>query len=177
MRNKFAGFLFLWVVSCNASALSPVALKDGINKLDLNQDGKADYIVVAQFDNNTSHPNLGLTFFVNRPEGGMSIMPVTNSDTFTWFDYRLSAAADFLIADNRLFREGKVYFLVTAQKSGANLFDPAQVELTFYRFSESRDDPGVPLYEWKKVKTQLTTKQYQSASLAYQDIDGGILLK
>lgn len=177
MVNKFVGWLALCAISNTAAAFSPVTLKDGINRLDLNQGGGNDYVVVAQFDNNTSHPNLGMTFFVRRPDGGHSIMPVANSNTFTWFDYRLSAAADFLVQDNRLFLSGKHYFLVTARKQGENVFDPTKVVLTIYDFKASRDDPGVPLYEWSERKRVVTQDTYQSVDEAYKEVNEAMLAK
>ncbi|MEH2921862.1 CpmJ protein [Samsonia erythrinae] len=177
MINKFVGGIVLCVISHCVAALTPVALKDGINRLDLNQNGGKDYVVVAAFDNNTSHPNLGMTFFVSRPDGGHSIMPVANSNTFTWFDYRLSAAADFLVQDNRLFQSGAHYFLVTARKQGENVFDPTKVLLTIYAFKTSRDDPGVPLYEWSALKSVVTQNNYQSVDEAYKEVDEAMLAK
>ncbi|MDG0803089.1 carbapenem self-resistance protein CarG family protein [Pectobacterium polaris] len=162
MINKFVGWLVLCAISSTAAALSPVVLNDGINWLDLNQDGGKDYVVVAQFDNNTSYPHLGLTFFIQRPDGGHSIMPVTNSNTFTWFDYRLSAAADFLVA---------------ARKEGENAFDPANVILTIYGFNSSQNDPGVPLYEWSERKRVVTQNAYQSVDEAYKEVDEAMLAK
>ncbi|MBA0168722.1 CpmJ protein [Pectobacterium sp. CFBP8739] len=177
MQNKFVGGLLFCAISGAAAAFSPVTLKDGINRLDLNQDDGEDYVVVAQFDNNTSHPNLGMTFFVQRPDGGHSIMPVANSDTFTWFDYRLSATADFLVQDNRLFLSGKRYFLVTASKQGENIFDFTKVMLTIHDFKSSQDDPGVPLYEWSVRKRVVTQQSYQSADEAYKEVDEAMLTK
>ncbi|AOR61324.1 CpmJ protein [Pectobacterium parmentieri] len=177
MINKFVGGVALCAISSTAAALSPVVLKDGINQLDLNQDGGQDYVVVAQFDNNTSHPHLGLTFFIQRPDGGHSIMPVANSNTFTWFDYRLSAAADFLVQDNQLFLSGGRYFLVSARKEGENAFDPAKVILTIYGFSSSQDDPGVPLYEWSERKRVVTQNAYQSVDEAYKEVSEAMLEK
>ncbi|WP_409308505.1 carbapenem self-resistance protein CarG family protein [Pectobacterium sp. B1J-3] len=177
MINKYIGWLALWSISVSVAAFSPVALNDGINPLDLNQDGKNDYVVVAQFDNNTSHPHLGMTFFVRRPDDGHSIMPVANSSSFTWFDYRLSAAADFLIQDNRLFLSGKQYVLVTARKQGENVFDPTNVMLTIYDFKTSQDDPGVPLYEWSERKRVVTQNIYQSADEAYKEVSEAMLAK
>ncbi|AUH00098.1 CpmJ protein [Prodigiosinella confusarubida] len=170
--------LFALLISCaNAYALTPVTLKNGVNQLDINQDGLKDYVVLAQFDNNTSHPNLGLTFFIHRPDGGYSIMPVTNSSEFTWFDYRLSASADFLVQDNRLFKIKKHYYLVTARKTEEDLFDVGKVSLTIYRFKVSRDDPGVPLYEWSMSKTVTAQRSYQSADEAYQEVDEAMLTR
>ena len=177
MISKFVMGAVLCSMSGTAAALSPVALKDGINCLDFNQDGKKDFVVVAQFDNNTSHPNLGLTFFIKRPDGKLSIMPVANSNTFTWFDYRLSAAADFLVQDNSLFLSKKHYFLVTAKKQGEDIFDSSKVILTIYSFTKSQNYPGVPLYEWSEQKRLLTQNTYQSADDAYKEVNEAMLAK
>lgn len=157
--------------SNSVCALSPVLLKQGINPLDINDDGRQDYVVVAQFDNNTSHPNLGLTFFVDRGDGGLSIMPVANSERFTWFDYRLSADAEFLIEDNQLFRRGNTFWLINAEKKGESPYDRNPFQLSYYRFTQSDDDPGVPLYQWSLMKKTITQNSYDSATQAWAEVD------
>jgi len=159
------------VFSSSAWALSPVLLKQGINPLDINGDGRQDYVVVAQFDNNTSHPNLGLTFFVDRGDGGLSIMPVANSERFTWFDYRLSADAEFLVEDNQLFRRGNTFWLINAEKKGESPYARNPFQLSYYRFTQSDDDPGVPLYQWSLMKKTITQNSYDSATQAWAEVD------
>ena len=154
-------------VNCFAS---PVHLKPGFNKLDLNHDGIKDTVVRAVFDNNTSHPNLGLTFFVNSTSGEQNIVPVANSNIFTWFDFRLSAAADFLVQDIKLYVSERTYYIVKAQKKSENLYDPAKVEMIIYRFNETRDDPGVPVYDWVMNKKILSAGTYQSAEEALLEL-------
>lgn len=166
-RCLFTGF-FVAVMCCPTLAALPVSLKSGFNKLDLNQDGLMDNVIVAEFDNNTSHPNSGLTFIVSTPEKKHNIMPVANSDLFTWFDYRLSADADFRVQDNRLFIAKEKYYLVTAQKRGDDLFDTTPVEIKVYCFTESNTDPGVPRYDWTLFRTLTTKEKYLSADDAYE---------
>ncbi|ADU71469.1 hypothetical protein [Pantoea sp. At-9b] len=174
MNYSIFFLLLLWVISGTA-AISPVTLKPGPNYLDLNHDGTKDLVVMAQFDNNTSHPNIGLTFFIRCTGGGYCIMPVANSNLFTWFDYRLSADAEFLVQDNRLFQYKNRFYLISVQKVGDDVFESGKIEIKIYKFSESRDDPGVPLYDWTLHKKALTKKEYLSATEAYQDIDVGLL--
>lgn len=162
--------IILWT-SSTVAALSPIALKPGSNYLDLNQDQVNDMVVMSQFDNNRSHPNQGLTFFVSCPGRGYCIMPVAHSNLFTWFDYRLSADAEFLVQDHRLYQLRNSFYLVSALKSGDDLFDTSKITLKVYKFTESHDDPGVPLYDWVLHKTRVTTKSYLSATEAYQEVE------
>lgn len=165
--------VILWVSSAVA-ALSPITLKPGPNYLDLNRDKVNDIVVMAQFDNNTSHPNLGLTFFVSCAGGGYCIIPVANSNLFTWFDYRLSADADFLLQDNRLYQLHNSFYMVSALKNGENPFDMSEITLRIYKFTESREDPGVPLYDWTLYNSLTTKKSYLSATEAYQEVDDSV---
>lgn len=173
MKIKLTCFLFflLTIASSHAVPVVPFALKEGINRLDLNHDGLLDYVIVARFDNNTSHPNLGKTFFIHRPDGGLSIMPVANSERFTWFDYRLSADAEFLIEDNQLFRRGNTFWLINAEKKGESPYDRNPFQLSYYRFTQSDDDPGVPLYQWSLMKKTITQNSYDSATQAWAEVD------
>lgn len=170
MNHYLMAAIILWT-SSTVAALSPITLKPGTNYLDLNRDQVKDMVVMAQFDNNTSHPNLGLTFFVSCTDGGYCIMPVANSNLFTWFDYRLSADTEFLVQDNRLYQLQNGFYLVSALKNGDNPFETSKITLRIYKFTESRNDPGVPLYDWVLHKTVVTTKSYLSATAAYQEVE------
>lgn len=175
---KNAGIALFTALFCIPSlAATPVTLRSGINSIDLNRDGLMDSVLVAEFDNNTSHPNMGLTFFVRTPEKTHNIMPVANSNLFTWFDFRLSADAGFLVQDNRLFTSGRHYFLVSALKKGDNLYESTPVELRVYRFTESRDDPGVPRYDWTLIRTMTSREKHLSADGAFAELKGVELSK
>lgn len=160
----------LFVVAHSVFAANTVTLKPGFNSLDLNRDGINDSVVVAEFDNNTSHPNRGLTFFIQTAKGEYFIVPVANSDLFTWFDYRLSAASDFLIKDVRLYLLNNLYYLITAQKNGDDVFNPTRVKFEIYRLTESQDIPGVPRFDWSLTKKILSQKDYQAADDAYIEL-------
>ena len=74
----FSRILFFTVslsISFNLLAFDLVKMKQGANSIDLNGDGRIDYFLLAHYDNNKSHPSLAVTFYVNKPDGGYSIMP------------------------------------------------------------------------------------------------------
>ncbi|XBS68955.1 CpmJ protein [Acerihabitans sp. KWT182] len=145
-------------------------LTPGANVFDINNDGCDDYIMLAQFDNNTAYPNRGMSFFISRPDGGLSIVPVANSDHFIWFDYWLSASA-IAIADTRLYRAGAQYYLVSAHKTGDDLLDTQPVSFNVYQLNETHHDPGMPLYSWQVMKTFSSSRPYLSVDQAFSEID------
>lgn len=85
----------------SAAGLSIVPLQQGVNNLALAHPASADLAVLATFENNTSHPNRGLSFYIKTPDG-YSLVPIPNSDAFIWFDYRIAASRqkifDFLFS-------------------------------------------------------------------------------
>ncbi|WP_413735081.1 carbapenem self-resistance protein CarG family protein [Sodalis sp. RH21] len=170
MRVNYLLGLLLFSACPQAASLSPVPLKPGPNLLDLNHDGRADYIMLAQFDNNTSHPSSGISFFIAKPDGGYSVVPVAGGEGFIWFDYRLSASA-LRIHGYRLYRDGVHYYLIGAHKTGEDLTDPQPVLFDVYQLEETRDDPGVPLYGWQLRHTFTSSRHYQSVDRAFVEID------
>jgi len=56
-------------------AFGLISLQQGVNSIDVNNDGLMDYVFLAQFDNNKSHPSVSITFYIQKPEGGYSLMP------------------------------------------------------------------------------------------------------
>ncbi len=168
-QNLLAGLLFL---SCHIHAipLVPVTLTPGANVIDINNDGCDDYIMLAQFDNNTAYPNRGMSFFIGKPDGGFSIVPVADNDYFIWFDYWLSASA-IAIADTRLYRSDSSYYLVSAHKIGDDLSDTQPVSFNVYQLNETCHDPGMPLYSWQVMKTFTSSQPYLSVEQAFSEIE------
>jgi len=170
MRNSFLAGLLFFSFHIHADPLVPVVLAPGANVIDINNDGWDDYIMLAQFDNNTAYPNCGMSFFIRKPDGGFSIVPVVNNDYFIWFDYWLSASA-IAIADTRLYRAGSHYYLVSAHKIGDDLTDTQPVSFNVYQLNEARHDPGMPLYSWQVMKTFSSSQPYLSVDQAFSEIE------
>ncbi|CCJ72192.1 CpmJ protein [Cronobacter condimenti 1330] len=71
MKLSALFFALLLTSACvHAEQITPVALKDGPNTLDLNQDGIADLLLSATYDNNTSHPSSTLTIYIQKDTRG-----------------------------------------------------------------------------------------------------------
>ncbi len=144
-----------------ANCMQEEKIKQGVNYLSLISHDKKDLAILSFFDNNTSHPNRGLSFYIKNGSD-YSIVPVPNSDVFIWFDYSLSASR-INIFDYRLYRHNNEKKLISVEKKGDDLTAPQPIKLTVYKLAESHNDPGVPPYSWVIEKTLTTTGKYGSA--------------
>lgn len=156
------------IAACpSATSLSIVPLQQGINNLALAHPASADFAVLATFENNTSHPNRALSFYIKTSDG-YSLVPIPNSDAFVWFDYRIAASRQ-KIFDFQLVRYPQGLRLITAEKVGEDLTDAQPVKLQRYALQESLDDPGVPLYAWHEEKNIVTTQSYEDVDALLSD--------
>ncbi len=170
-RRVLAALLFYsgtTIAACQSAAgLSLVPLQPGVNNLSLAHPTSADFAVLATFENNTSHPNRSLSFYIKTPDG-YSLAPLPNSDAFIWFDYRIAASRQ-KIFDFQLVRYPQGLRLITAEKVGEDLTDAQPIKLQRYVLQESHDDPGVPLYIWHEEKSIVTTQSYEDVDSVLTD--------
>lgn len=170
-RRVLAALLFYsgtTIAACQSAAgLSLVPLQPGVNTLSLAHPTSEDFAVLATFENNTSHPNRGLSFYIKTPDG-YSLVPLPNSDAFIWFNYRIAASRQ-KIFDFQLVRYPQGVRLITAEKVGEDLTDTQPVKLQRYVLQESHDAPGVPLYTWHEEKTVVTTQSYEDVDTVLTD--------
>lgn len=154
---------------------SRVALKDGINMLDINGDGVKDLVVYSRFENNTSHPNDTLTLFMIDSQGKYHIVPVANDMGFTWSDFMLSASTT-KIADYALYKKSDGYFMISAHKLtggnyGEDVADALPVKFTRYDMNSHQDSPGVPLFSWEYKSAYISAEKYQDIDEAFQQFN------
>jgi hypothetical protein len=157
------------VLSASLHASSLLEIKQGANTLDLNGDGRSDLVVLAHYDNNKSHPSQSISFYVNKPEGGYSIMPSIDEKQFSYFDLALSGS-NVKVSGFALFQHHNKVFFVTSDKQTISAYDPDEFTFTLYELSESDDHPGIPLYQWIKVSSASSTAQYLSAEESFTEL-------
>lgn len=173
MKNNNLVILLSLILSYSVCAKesSKVPLKEGINMLDINGDGKNDLVVYSKFENNTSHPNQTMTIFVVDRNGKYHIVPVANDTGFTWSDFILSAST-MKISDYALYKKKKGYFIVSARKISGGKFsddlsDNLPVKFTRYDMHTAQDSPGVPRYSWEYNGSYITSEQYPDTDTAF----------
>ncbi|WP_074012956.1 hypothetical protein [Candidatus Sodalis sp. SoCistrobi] len=156
-------------VSATGANLTPVPLVPGGNQVDIDNNGKPDLVILGQFDNNHTHNCHGISFFIHHPDGGFSMVPVANSDKFVWLDNRLTASSAKVLV-NRLFHDGRRYYLVKAQKYGANLYTLLPVKFTLYLLGKHQGEPGEPHYRWHAWRSFLSQQRYASVEESFAEI-------
>lgn len=149
--------------------LTPVPLVPGDNRVDIDGNGKPDLVILGQFDNNHTHNCHGISFFIHHPDGGFSMVPVANSDKFVWLDSRLTASSAKVLV-NRLFHDGRRYYLVKAQKYGVNLYTLLPVRFTLYLLGKHQGEPGEPHYRWHAWRSFLSQRRYASVEESFAEI-------
>ncbi|WP_192456480.1 carbapenem self-resistance protein CarG family protein [Musicola keenii] len=156
-------------ISAEVSAQCPTEIKlvPGVNYIDLISHQKKDLAIIAMFDNNTSHPYQGLSFYIHNADS-YSIIPVPDSQVFIWFDYSI-AASRTKVFDYRLYRFPQGIRLVTALKIGDDPSDRQRIELKRYALMENHEDPGIPPYSWYIDKTAKTEQSYDSADEIFKN--------
>lgn len=165
--------LFLAVLLCasfSAFALDLIQMKQGVNSADLNGDGRVDYFFLAQYDNNKSHPSKTITFYIQKPEGGYSIMPSIVQHEFTYFSLSLSGS-NIAVSDFSLVRDKEKFYFVTSDKISINAYDKQTFNFTLYQFVENEDNPGASLYSWEKTAEATSSSKYISAIDSFKELE------
>lgn len=156
-------------ISFSTSAVELIEMKQGSNTEDLNGDGRLDYFFLAQHDNNKSHPSQTITFYIQKPEGGYSIMPSIVKNEFSYFSLSLSGS-NVTVSSFALIRDQEKVYFVTASKVSMNAYDRQKFNYSLYQFIENEDNPGAALYSWGKKDEATSINQYQSANDAFAEV-------
>ncbi len=168
--NRIVLACLFFSLALSVSAESLIKIKQGVNNIDLNDDGRNDLVLLAHYDNNKSHPSQAISFYINKPEGGYSIMPSIEKSQFSYFDLALSGS-NVRVSSFALFRQSNKVFFVTADKQIISAYDPEHFAYTLYELIESDDHPGIPLYQWIKKSSATSTYKYLSAEESFTELN------
>lgn len=170
--NKILLLITVLLVSNSALCQSNtrIHLKTGVNNIDLNNDGIADTLFMATYDNNTSHPSETLTVFVKSGKNWF-IVPVPDDDGFTLADFRLSGSA-LKVNGVELHRFKGVAYLIRGVKYAGNgdITDSSKVKFSRYRLAGNNDDPGTSAFYWEAAGSYLTEQTFNSVDDAFQTL-------
>ncbi|MGF7483718.1 carbapenem self-resistance protein CarG family protein [Providencia sp. SP181] len=164
---------YLMFMSFLSHGYSAIKLNDGINYLTLKDDNATIIIFSAIFNNNTSHSNHTVTFFVKN-NNNWSIIPSPDDNGFIWSDFILSASG-IKIANFRLYKNKDQYYIVKGVKvtshSHEDLTDSTKVNFTGYKLSTNQSDPGVSNYFWLFLGSYITNDTYIDIDDAFNFLD------
>lgn len=167
-------FLIAALLVCNSAFCkinTRIHLKTGVNNIDLNNDGIADSIFMATYDNNTSHPNETFTVFVKSGKNWF-IVPVPDDDGFTLADFRLSGSA-LRVNSVELHRFKGIAYLIRGVKYAGNgdISDSSKVKFSRYKLATSNNDPGTSAFYWEAAGSYLTAQIFNSVDDAFQTLN------
>lgn len=168
---------YLMFMSFFSQGHSAINLNDGINYLTLKDDAATIIIFSARFNNNTSHSNHTVTFFIKK-NNNWSIIPSPDDSGFVWSDFSLSASGT-KIANFRLYKNKEQYYIVKGVKvtshNHEDLTDSTKVNFTGYKLSKNQSDPGVSDYFWFFLGSYITNDTYMDIDDAFNFFDMSFL--
>lgn len=159
-KTLFAGCLI--GLPALAHAAAPVALENGLNRIDFTGDGRADLVVVAHRENFNAHGFEVVTFHVEDGDTLLQV-PLFDGDDERQFA-TVSGGADCTLHDLRLLpgKPGESMTLVVADRAlGDSYADPNTVTFTWYALRTNADgDVGYPQYRFERTRTTQATKPH-----------------
>lgn len=159
-KPLFAGCLIC--LPAFAQAAAPVALENGLNRIDFTGDGRADLVVVAHRENFNAHGFDVVSFHVEDGDTLLQV-PLFDGDDERQFA-TASGGADCTLHDLRLLpgKAGEPMTLVVADRAlGDSYADPNTVTFTWYALRTNADgDVGYPQYRFERTRTTQTDKAY-----------------
>lgn len=168
--SRLVFFCLCLVLTSTAGASGLLGIKQGANQIDLNGDGRNDLVLLANFDNNKSHPSQVISFYINKPDGGYSILPSIDENQFSYFDLALSGS-NVKVSSFALYKARNQVFFITSDKQTINAFDQDNFSFNVYALRESDEHPGIPLYQWVKLSSVMSHGKYLSAEESFSELN------
>ena len=167
-KTLFAGCLI--GLPALAQAAAPVALENGLNRIDFTGDGRADLVVVAHRENFNAHGFDVASFHVEDGDTLLQV-PLFDGDDERQFA-TVSGGADCTLHDLRLLpgKPGEPMTLVVADRAlGDSYADPNTVTFTWYALrTNDAGDIGVPRYRFARTRTTQADKPYCDVGDAFE---------
>ena len=151
-----------------------VKLHYGLNRVDFNNDGTEDLVVVAKRENFNAHDFDVVTFYSNEPkpqQGDLAIIPMfaKNEEKLT---LEVAGGADCLLHDFRLLKpkHGSESLLIVASRSWSNSFaEDNVVTFTYFKLqSNASGTPGRPAFYFSLTDERQAKKKYCDVNEAFR---------
>jgi len=151
-----------------------VKLHYGLNRVDFNNDGAEDLVVIARRENFNAHGFDVVTFYSNEPKaqpGSLAIIPRFAKDHED-LTLEVSGGADCMLHDFRLLKpkQGKEALLVVADRTLSNNFAEDNV-VTFSYFkleANAAEEPGRPVLYFNLIDKRPAKKKYCDVNEAFR---------
>jgi len=157
-----------------AQAAQPLALRNGLNRVDLDGDGRADLVVIARRENGNAHGFDVATFYIDGEH--LQQIPLFDGNDEAQFA-TIGGGADCLLHDLRLLpgAAGEAVRLIRADRAlGESYADAAEITFRWYTLRRNvADQDGVleigrPTYWFELVRTTRAARAYCDVRDAFE---------
>jgi hypothetical protein len=129
-----------------------VRLHYGINRVDFNNDGREDLVLVARRGNFNAHSFDVVTFYSNDPqneEGHLGIVPMFDKEEKEELTLEVSGGADCVLHDFRLLkpkRGNQAMLIIAARKWSESFYEENTVTFSYFKLERNTlGTPGRPI--------------------------------
>lgn len=153
-----------------------IALKSGVNNLDINGDGSGGLVFVAHRENYNAHSYDIYTFCLPKKENGHELWEVLtfqSKDGSQLDRLTTEAGADCVLRDIRVLRpevgpDRRIIVLVGQRDHGPSFAQPELVKFFVYRLRRNEDGiPGWPRCYFEQVDTLVAKKTHCDVNEAF----------
>ncbi|MFZ5637739.1 MAG: carbapenem self-resistance protein CarG family protein [Pseudomonadota bacterium] len=165
--RTLAGLFFL-LAPAFAGAAQPLPLLNGLNRVDLDGNGRADLVVIARRENGNAHGFDVVTFHIE--DGELLQVPLFDGNDEAQFA-TVGGGADCLLHDLRLLpgAAGEPVALIRADRTfGESYADAAEVTFTWYALRRNSDgEIGRPAWWFERVRRTKADKPHCDVGEAF----------
>jgi hypothetical protein len=153
-----------------------VKLNYGTNRVDFNNDGKEDLVVLSRRENFNAHGFDVVSFYSEQPQDGnkpkiLGIISIFDKDKEK-LTLNISGGADCLLNDFRLLKpkHGNQALLIFAtRKMSESYYEENTVTFSYYKLeNNSSGDIGYPFLYFKFSEVQQAKKKYRDVNEAFR---------
>jgi len=167
---------FVMGLSANDTSLDSytvVKLHYGLNRVDFNNDGEEDLVVIARRENFNAHGFDVVTFYSNQPrnqQGNLAIVPMFDKEKED-LTLEVSGGADCLLHDFRLLKpkHGNEALLIVASRVWSKSFaENNVVAFSYYKLETNHSGlPGRPVLYFTLSDVRQAKKKYCDVNEAF----------
>jgi hypothetical protein len=185
-EEKMQFWYFIFFLSLFISAISyagpldaykVVKLNYGLNRIDFDNDGKEDLVILARRENFNAHGFDAVSFYSEQPQNGnkqliQGIVSIFDKDKEN-FIIKVSGGADCVLHDFRLLKPNngsQTLLIIADRKLSESYYEENAVAFSYYNLEHnSLGEIGYPFLYFKFFKTEQAKRKYCDVNEAFRE--------
>ncbi|QAV24639.1 carbapenem self-resistance protein CarG family protein [Proteus hauseri] len=158
--------LFFTLIPFSAMSFD-IGLKYGVNLIDFDGDGIEDIVIKSRRALNSTTTVDMVTVYIKGNDDRTYIVPSIYANASSLYDSYIKDT-NIKISDFKFIEKKGYVILLSLEKIGNNLLNPAPIRFSSYRIAEQKNN-NEELYRWKFSSHCVTEVDYLSVDEAFSD--------